>query len=196
MENNNFQKKWDDPAKTEKLHNPERLLSLPPNLIWEMLSPDVPDVVVDIGAGTGLFSTEFFKLMGNGILYACDISDTMIDWLNSKVHSEYPGILPVKMSKTAVPLDNDIADLVFMMNLHHELKDPLILLGEAKRLLKPDGKICIVDWKRGAAEDGPGPADSVRYETKIVADQLREAGFKYTKIYEGLNFHFVVHAAK
>ena len=58
-----------------------------------------------------------------------------------------------------------------MMNLHHELKDPLILLGEAKRLLKPDGKICIVDRKRGAAEIGPGP---VRYETKIVVVQAEK----------------------
>ena len=196
MENNNFQKKWDDPAKVEKLHNPQRLLSSPPNLIWELLSPDTPDVVVDIGAGTGLFSTEFFKLLGKGTLYACDISDAMINWLNSKVHTEYPGILPVKMSKTAVPLDNDIADIVFMMNLHHELKDPLTLLGEAKRLLKPDGKICIVDWKRGAAENGPGPADSVRYETEIVAEQLRKAGFNDPKIYDELPFHFVVHAGK
>jgi len=196
MENNNFQQKWDDPSKIEKLHNPQRLLSLPPKLIWELLSPDNPDVVVDIGAGTGLFSTEFFKLMVKGTLYACDISDAMFNWLNSKVHTEYPGILPVKMSKTAVPLDDDIADLVFMMNLHHELKNPLTLLGEAKRLLKPDGKICIVDWKRGAAENGPGPDASVRCETEIVAGQLREAGFNHPKIYEGLTFHFLIYAEK
>ncbi len=196
MENSNIHQNWVDPAKIGKLHNPQRLLTQPPHLIWEFLNPNNPDVVVDIGAGTGLFRIEFFKLMGSGTLYACDISEAMITWLTRNVHSEYPAIVPVAMSETAVPLADEIADFVFMMNLHHELKDPLILLREAKRLLKPDGKICIIDWKKGAV--GRGPADSERYETEEVVRQLGAVGFAHPEIFEGVEFkfHFMVQAGK
>ena len=50
-----------DPKKLHKLNNPDRLLDLPPQYIWDKLNLQLTgaDTFVDIGAGTGFFSIPF-----------------------------------------------------------------------------------------------------------------------------------------
>jgi len=45
-----------DPAKWEKLENPDRLTELPPGVVIEMLAVDGSETVVDFGAGTGMYT--------------------------------------------------------------------------------------------------------------------------------------------
>lgn len=45
------------------------------------------------------------------------------------------------MEERAVPLEDGLADLVYMINLHHELEAPEEILNESYRLLKENGKI-------------------------------------------------------
>jgi len=42
-----------------------------------------------------------------------------------------------------------------MINLYHELEDPLKMLEESRRLLKKGGKLMIIDWKKGETPEGP-----------------------------------------
>ena len=46
--------------------------------------------------------------------------------LKENVSPKYPNIVPIKTEEHYVPLDDGIADLVFMINLHHELDNPSI----------------------------------------------------------------------
>ncbi|MFH0975813.1 MAG: class I SAM-dependent methyltransferase [Spirochaetota bacterium] len=183
-----------DPQKLQKLNDPRRLTDIPPDYIWEKLHIEKPGVFVEIGAGTAFFSVAFFQKFGPSIVYACDISEVMINWIKENVSSKYPGIIPVKTEEHTVPLDDEIADLVFMINLHHELDNPSLSLGEACRILKPGGKIFIVDWKK---EDMPeGPPVRIRCLPENVKEQMVKAGFKDIVVYNELKKHFLIVGVK
>ena len=178
-----------NPKKLDKLNNPVRLEEIPPKLIWDKLELNDPKVLVDIGAGTGFFSKAFLPFITNGKIYACDISDVMLDWVKENVCHEFPEILPVKIENGIIPLDKRIADLVFMINLHHEIDNHRKLLKQANALLKKSRKILIVDWKKAEMEQGP--SIDIRFTIDEVKEQLTESGFANLQSFE-LTKHFVV----
>lgn len=178
-----------DPRKLSKLNNPERLKTLNPELIWGALNIQNPKTLIDIGAGTGFFTKEFSKKIPNGKIYACDSSDVMIQWMEENITNE--NILPLRCSEASIELPNGIADLIYMINVHHEILEPETLLIETLRLLKIGGKIAIIDWKAEEMQDGP--ALEIRIPDEIIAEQLSKTGFKNIINYNILPIHsFVV----
>ena len=179
-----------DPKKLQLLNDPQRLIDIPPDFVWEKLHIEKPGVFVEIGAGTAFFSVAFLKIFEPSTLYACDVSEVMIDWVKTNVSSKYPNIIPVKAEEHTVPLADGIADLVFMIDLYHELDNPSLSLKEAYRILKSDGTIFVVDWKK---KDMPeGPSIKIRCLPEQVKEQMANAGFKDVEIYNELQKHFLV----
>ncbi len=183
-----------DPKKLNKLNNPDRFTDIPPEYIWNKLNLKNPDILVDIGAGTGFFSVPFLNYTKNGEIFACDISDMMIQWMKQNICPKHPGIVPIKMEENTIPLKGGLADLVYMINLHHELEQPGKILKESSRLLKKNGKIFIVDWKKEDMDQGP-PLH-LRYSPEKVHSQLVSAGFKNIHIYNEMPKHFLILAEK
>ena len=179
-----------DPKKLQKLNNPQRLIDIPPGFIQNRLNIEKSDVLVEIGAGTAFFSIAFLEQFNPSIIYASDISDAMVNWMKENVLPDYPNIIPVKNQENSVPLDDHIADLVFMIALHHELDNPSLMLDEAYRLLKPGGKILIIDWKK---EDMPeGPPATIRCLPEQIKDQLIKSRFTDIYIFNELPKHFLI----
>lgn len=181
-----------DPAKLTKLNNPERLKILPPDLIWSVLNLKTPQIIVDIGAGTGFFALAFSEKIQDGKIYACDNSDEMVQWIQENISDK--NIVPLKCSETSVNLPDETADLVYMMNVHHELLEPEKILIEVLRLLKPDGKIAIIDWK--AEEMEQGPPLKIRIPENKITEQLVQAGFKDIASHNVLSLHSFITAEK
>jgi ubiquinone/menaquinone biosynthesis C-methylase UbiE len=162
-----------DSKKLAKLNNPERFKTLNPNKIWDALNLQNPQILVDIGAGTGFFATAFSSKLPNGKIYACDNSDVMIQWMKENITNK--NIIPFQSSENNVNFPDGIADLVYMMNVHHELLEPKKILTESYRLLKAGGKIAIIDWKTEDMEQGP-PLN-IRIPDKEIFEQLSNVGF-------------------
>jgi len=179
-----------DPKKLQKLNDPQRLMDIPPDYIQSKLDMDKSEVLVEIGAGTAFFSIAFLQQFKPSVVYACDLNETMINWIKENVIQKYRNIIPVKNEENSVPLDDGIADLVFMITLHHELDNPSLILDESYRILKPGGEIFIVDWKK---EDMPqGPPVSIRCIPQQVKEQLIKSGFSGVSIFNELPKHFLV----
>lgn len=183
-----------DPKKLKKLNNPERLKDVPIDYILKKLALEKSDVFVEIGAGTAFFSIAFLKHATPSILYACDISSTMLDWVKENVISDYPAIHPVQNQESTIPLNGEIADLVFTIHLHHELEKPEQILDEAFRLLKTGGKVLIVDWRK--QEMAEGPPTSIRCSPEDVKGQLESSGFTHIQISNELEKHFFIMGEK
>lgn len=178
-----------DPTRLDKLNDPRRLEYLNPDFIWEKAALLSSAVLVDIGAGTGFFAVLFSRKIINGKVYACDISSEMISWMNDNLPAESRGIvIPVKMEETSVPLSGGIADLVYMINLHHELEDPGMILRESFRLLKESGKVIVIDWKKEETPEGPPLEHRVAEET--IESHIRDAGFPEITKYRELPYHY------
>jgi len=182
------------PEKLNRLNNTQRLRDIPPDIIWNRLRPGQPKTMIDIGAGTGLFAIPFAAKMKGGKLYACDISEAMVDWIKENVCPGHPDITALKMDDCSVPLEDGLADLVFMINLHHELDRPEAMIKEAFRLLKNGGKVFVVDWKKTDMPEGPSLG--IRTTPDEVAGQMLGAGFVKPEIYQDLLKHFLVIAEK
>ncbi len=183
-----------DPKKLNKLNNPKRLLDIPVNVIWDKLGLSGKEVFVEIGAGTAFFSIAFLEHGGAEKLYACDVSEVMIDWMSKNVVPQHPAIVPIQTTEDSVPLKNGIANLVFMINLHHELSDPVQTLHEAFRLTKVGGQVLVIDWKK--KEMTEGPPTHIRCLNDQVEEQLAAAGFHDIYSFNEFEKHFVVIGTK
>ena len=180
-----------DPKKLAKLNDPKRLEYLNHDLIWEKAGLKDPSVAIDIGAGTGFFALLFSKKMKRGKLYACDISDEMLSWMKSNLPLESKGrVIPVKMEEGSVALPDDMADLVYMIDLHHELEEPLRVIRESRRLLKKGGKLLIIDWKKEQTPEGP-PLE-IRVTEETIESQMLKAGFRDIMKHTVLPYHYLL----
>ena len=179
-----------DPQKLQKLNNPQRLKDIPPNYIWGKLNIEKTNVLVEIGAGTAFFSIAFLQYAKPTKIYACDLSEVMINWIKENVVPRHPKIVPVKTKEDSIPLDGGIADLVFMINLHHELDNPTMTVQESYRILRPGGNIFIVDWKKKKMTEGP--PEQIRCLPEQVNKQLVSAGFKHVDFFNELPKHFLI----
>lgn len=186
-----------DIAKLEKLNDPARFETLPPGVFWSALGrPAGACTIVEIGAGTGLFASAFSALAPEAVIYAADTSPEMLDWMRANRPEVTAGrIVPVAAEETRVPLDDGIADALYMINLHHELAHPGETYAEALRLLEPGGMLLVVDW---ADRDTPkGPPRDVRVTAREMTAFLEGAGFADVATDEtGLPWHVMATAVR
>lgn len=178
-----------DPKKLEKLNNPDRLKTLNPDLIWKTLNLSEPEILVDIGAGTGFFALLFSKKMSRGKIYACDTSDVMINWMKENISNDGNCIIiSTKCEESSVPLPDNTADLVYLINLYHETEEHEKILSESYRLLKTGGKVAVIDWK--VEETPEGPPVNIRIPEDTVSNNLKKVCFSNITNHNILPYHY------
>lgn len=181
-----------DPAKLDRLNDVARLNDLLPERMWDAFGTPEARVAVEIGAGTGMFAREFAATMPAGsTLYAVDSEPVMLEWLRAHLADNAGAkVAVIEGDASSVPLSDGIADLVYSVNLHHELDDPGAMLAETKRMLRAGGVLGVVDWKREATPKGP-PLEH-RIGTQALLAQLTAAGFEDVRAHGVLPYHDVV----
>ena len=177
-----------DPARIERLRNPERLEYFHSDRIWEVLNPAPDCVLIDIGAGVGFLTLPFAERYPLAKAYGCDILAGMVALLREDATERgFENLQAVLMEPNAVDLPDDTADFVVMGQLHHELDEPEPLLAECKRLLKPGGTVAIVDW--ADAENGKSPPPGRRVPVADMRAQLEGAGFTGIETHDVYEYH-------
>ena len=74
----------------------------------------------------------------------------------------------------------------------HDFVDPAKVLQNAKQMIKPDGQLIDLDWKK--IEVPFGPPVSIRFSEDYATGLLRSAGFVVTDVRDAGPFHYVVTA--
>ena len=180
-----------NPAKLDRLNDVGRLTDLVPDAMWAAFGTPDARSVIEIGAGTGMFAHEFADRMEGGTLYAVDSEPVMLDWMREHLGDEGPvEVMVVDADASAVPLPDAVADLVYTVNLHHELDDPTQMIAEARRLLRTGGTLAIVDWKREVTPKGPPMEHRVGVEE--IQRQMESAGCDDATAHDVLPYHNVV----
>jgi SAM-dependent methyltransferase len=184
-----------DIAKLERLNDVGRFEYLDPELMWAAAATPDARTIVEIGAGTGLFACRFADLAPEADIYAADIEPVMVRWMFQHRPAALCGRLhPILAEETKIPLPTGDADLVLMINVHHELADPRSSYCEALRLLKIGGTLLIADWLPG--DTGSGPPHAVRASAEQIAEILSAVGFCEIEEHEDLLRHSLLTARK
>lgn len=181
-----------DPDKAYVLDNPIRKLILSPEKVLKSIKPLSEDTWADIGCGNGYFTIPFAKLVRK--IYALDISPKMIDKLTQKMRNpKIQNIEAVKSGENSIPLRSESIDGVFMAFVAHELNEPSRYVLEVAKILKPGGRLVIVEYAKVPSWGPPlnhrlAPEDMERWAKNVGLNKSNAwqwsrsiIGWEYTK---------------
>jgi len=147
------------------------------NLAIEKMNLKPADVIADIGAGTGYYTFKIAPKVPEGKVYAVEVQEGMISFLNSrKKELNNNNVEVVKGGNMSPNLPANSVDMVVMVDVYHELEYPKEMLEAIKKSLKKDGKILLIEYK------GEDPSVRIKPLHKTTVAQLNKElganGFK------------------
>jgi ubiquinone/menaquinone biosynthesis C-methylase UbiE len=182
-----------DTARGDRLNNPERLKELRPVQVIKEVADVKPSMTcVDFGSGTGVFTFPMSEAVGAaGLVYAVDNSANMLELVKSK--GLPANIRLIQADAAATGLQDECADLCLCVLILHEVDSPERVILEARRVLKPGGKIIIMEWKM---DSDWGPPRSIRLSREKIELILKEAGIGFERFIDWSSTCYIVTGKK
>lgn len=121
--------------------------------LWERAGIGLGAKVADMGCGPGFATDALARLIGfEGHVYATDMSEKFAAIVSDKAEA-HSNITFFKSDVNQTPIADDSVDFVFSRWLYCFLPEPSKAIDEARRILKPGGKIIIFDYFNYLASD-------------------------------------------
>jgi Methylase involved in ubiquinone/menaquinone biosynthesis len=157
------------------LEGPDRDAWQRPDQIMDALRIGDGSHVADLGAGSGWFTIRLARRVGpNGVVYAEDIQRQMIEAISRRVSRENLSNVTPVLGEANDPKLPAPVNAVLIVDAYHEMDQPVVLLRNVARYLKPDGRIGIVNFTREGG--GPGPPMDERVDPERVIRDAQAAG--------------------
>lgn len=137
--------------------------------------------VADLGAGTGYFTVRLARAVPQGRVFAEDIEPDMVRYLGVRATKEGLGNVEAVQGSADDPRLPGGLDAALMVDVYHHVDGPVAFFAKVRAAMKPGALLAIVDFKKDAPDDAPGPPASMRIEDAEVVAQLTEAGFVHEK---------------
>jgi len=113
------------------------------------------DTIADIGAGSGYHVFKMAKVASDGLIYAVDIQQEMLDAMREKLFTEeQDNIEFVKSTSIDTNLPENSVDKILMVDVYHEFSDPVAMLASMHEALREHGRIYLIEYR---AEDPSVP---------------------------------------
>ena len=163
-----------------------------PEEVLSHLDIDADFVIADFGCGAGGFTFPLAERAKNGLVYALDIQDSVLNNLKGqangrKLHNIQFIRCNLEKYKGST-LQDDSADLAVVSNVLFQAYNKSAVISEGRRVLKKGGRLLVVDWQKNEGQtmvkNPPAPE-----EIKKIAN-----GFKLDleKEFSAGNFHFAL----
>jgi SAM-dependent methyltransferase len=107
-------------------------------------------VVGDLGCGTGVVSAELAPHVGRVI--AVDESKAMLSAARRRL-AGYDNVELRAGALEVLPLDDAVLDAAVLSLVLHYVVEPVLVLAEARRVLRPGGRIVVVDMMAHGREE-------------------------------------------
>ncbi len=117
------------------------------NFLKKWLNLKGSEKVLDVACGTGALEALLVKEHPSQPLSGIDVSGSMLAVARRKLQSN-PHITFSLGAASAIPFSDRSFDVVVCANSFHYFDNPPACLIEMKRVLKPGGRIVILDWCR------------------------------------------------
>lgn len=149
------------------------------DVIMRLAAPKPGMVVVDIGAGTGLFAMMMSDAVGpSGRVYAEEVLEKFSRYIAERAERERrTNVVSVMGTATEVGLPAESVDFAFACDVYHHLDHPFEMLASIRRTLRRDGELFLVDFSREPGESPAWILDHVRASEAQVIQEVEGAGF-------------------
>lgn len=148
--------------------------------------------VADLGAGTGYFERFLSRAVGpRGTVYALEVEPKLVAHLRARAEREgTANVVPVLTSKTSARLPAGGVDLLLVVDTYHHLDGRVAYMERAADVLRPDGRVVVVDWHKRPLPEGP-EMDHKLAEEQVVAEMER-AGYRLLARPDVLPYQYVL----
>lgn len=136
--------------------------------------------VLDLGCGYGTFAVPAARIC-SGVVYAIDIEEEMVT--ATRQRAESAGVSNIVVAQRDFVRDGSgvpdgSTDYAMLFNILHA-EGPHVLLGEARRVLSPNGILGVIHWNYDASTPR-GPSMEVRPRPEQIRSWAEDAGFEVT----------------
>jgi ubiquinone/menaquinone biosynthesis C-methylase UbiE len=177
-------KPWMDEESRRETQMPEELL--------ESIGLRRDMTFADLGCGIGFYALPAARIVRRkGRVLGVDVDADSIAQLRSRAEGE--GLTNVRVevgeAETYKPCEA-CADIVFFGMVLHDFRDPAAVLENARRIVKPGGKLVDFDWRKEQMD--VGPPENIRFSEEKASGLIEAAGFKVTSVEsEGEMFYLI-----
>lgn len=104
-------------------------------------------IVVDYGCGPGRYLQKASELVGpKGRVYAVDINKIAIDIVRKKIRKySLDNVVPVLLGDGVQAIGDHCADVVYALDMFHQVDDSAGFLDEIHRIVKTNGVLFLED---------------------------------------------------
>ncbi len=147
--------------------------------------------IADLGAGSGHYAIAAAAAIGrDGKVYAIDVQEEILKHLLDTAHRTGHRTIETIWGNVEKPggtkLRPNSMDAVLCCNLLFQVEHKESLVSEIERILKPGGKVLVIDWSGAYGGMGPHPEH-------VVTEHAAEILFISTGFYKVKNFRAGAH---
>lgn len=151
--------------------------------------------IADLGAGTGAYTmaiAEKCKSNPESKIFAIDIQKELISRIAREAEEQSLSSVHIIWgdieSEKGTRLRKDSIDTVLIANTLFQLDSAASAIKEAVRVLKPGGRLIIIDWAESFGNIGPKTDDIIAIETAKLL--CREAGLEFSHSFDAGEHHY------
>lgn len=149
--------------------------------------------VSDFGCGAGYFTISMANETGpDGKVYALDVQESALDSVRAKAHANGIGNIETIRTNLEIAGSSSLVgvsqDVVLLANILFQSNKKADIIREANRVLKKDGKMIIIDWKKDS--DGFGPPENLRLGIDEIKQLAEKEGLVLERPIDAGQFHF------
>ncbi len=151
--------------------------------------------ILDAGCGSGEMMVTISRYLPACEITGIDISDPLLEYANQlKIINHLNNRVQfIKGNVKKMPFENNSFDVVFSVNMVHFVDDPIRMLNEMERILKPGGYLFIKDlrysWLK-IFEDEIGNSFKLKEAEELIKRSNLRKGY-YSKSLLWWNFEVI-----
>ena len=178
-----------NPRNVEALENESRDSWQKPVDVVEALEIEPSAVVADIGSGSGYFIPYLSRAAGE--VHAVDIQQEMLVFVERKITEHgLVNVNTVLSQENNTGLEPGSVDIALLIDVYHELRTPKALLTNIREILKPNGRLVIIDFVSDKVIPDIGPIRRHRVPEERLTAEVQASGFELTKRHGFLPYQY------
>lgn len=119
---------------------------------------------LDLGTGPGLMLRAWRARFPRATLHAVEVQPYMLETARRLAAEAGATLHEADLHTLALPLPDASVDAALAGMVIHEMREPIGMLHEVRRLLKPEGRLVVLDWVRV-----PLPVYLARFDDRDLA---------------------------